>query len=176
MCVLIIMAAATTAQAGISVFAGATLPSGEAFDAITKPGGHLGLELTLPVIPSFISVGGQASLSRNTWEDPWGDTAFYTGEALAIGKVYLPMTGLFGKVGLGFNRYSVTSDDEIEYESSTHLAGAIGAGISFTGLELNAMYHLVKWDDDAENPGSIEDLENMDDNYSYFTVSAAFGF
>ena len=162
---------ATPALAGVSLFAGATLPQ-EDFKDVADNGLHGGLEMTVPIIPSLLSVGGQGSISYNAWKGNDVAADWYTGEVLGIAKLSVPITGLYVKAGLGFNRYSVSSDD-FDYESETHLCGAIGAGMDMTVFDLNVMYHVVKWDTDADAP---ETLEEVDVSYSYFTASVGFGF
>ncbi len=164
---------ATTALAGTSAFVGVTQPQ-KAWGDVADNGLHAGLELTAPAIPALLSLGAQASISRNATSFGYPDESatWYTGEVLGIAKLSIPITGVYAKVGLGFNHYQVTGDD-LDYDSQTHLAGAVGAGWNVMMLDLNVMYHVVKWDTDAPNPGSIDEV---DDNYSYFTASVGFGF
>ncbi len=170
-------ALAVTAQAGPSVFAGATLPQ-ESWGDVADPGGHLGLELTVPVVPMLLSLGAQTSLSRNAFDFSASpaqsdfSATWYTAEVLGIAKLTVPITGVYVKVGLGFNHYRVSGDD-IDYDSETHLAGAAGAGWNIMMLDVNVMYHVVKWDMESANP---ENLDEVDVNYSYFTASVGLGF
>lgn len=164
---------AMTAQAGTSAFVGATLPQ-KAWGDVADNGLHAGLELTAPVVPALLSLGAQASISRNATNFGYADesASWYTGEVLGLAKVTIPITGVYAKVGLGFNRYSVSGDD-LDYDSETHLAGAVGAGWNVMMLDLNVMYHVVKWNTEDPNPGSVDEV---DVNYSYYTVSVGFGF
>jgi hypothetical protein len=174
---MIITAVTAAAQAGPSAFVGVTLPQ-EAWDDVASVGPHIGVELTVPVVPALLQLGGQASISRNAFDFPdtpaYDDVSatFYTGEVLGIAKLTVPITGVYLKAGLGFNHYRVSGDD-IDYDSETHLAGAIGAGWNVMMLDINMMYHVVKWDVESDNPESIDDV-NVD--YSYFTASVGFGF
>jgi hypothetical protein len=77
------------------------------------------------------------------------------------------------KAGLGLNSFRAYGDDGDLYEGETHLAGAIGAGWNVMMLDINMMYHVVKWDEDSEIPTDPDDV-NVD--YSYFTASVGFGF
>jgi len=173
---LIITAMATAAQAGPSAYVGMTLPQ-EAWGNVADTGPHAGIELTVPVIPMLLQVGGQASISRNSFDttdvpilDGY-DATFYTGEVLGIAKLTVPITGVYLKAGLGFNHFRVNGD--IDYDSETHLTGAIGAGWNVMMLDINMMYHVVKWDEESEIPTDPDDV-NVD--YSYFTASVGFGF
>lgn len=173
---------AGTAQAGVSVLGGVTLPR-QNWDLIADAGPHVGLEITVPLIPSLLSVGGQTLLSRNelaTADLPYAvpddlGGRWYTGELLAIGKLQLPLTGLHARVGLGIIDYRYDAEGALgdDYEGQTRWVAAVGAGFALAPLEIQAMYHVVKWDEDAEVP---ETLDDVDTDYSLLTVSAAFGF
>ncbi len=185
--VVLVLALGTAgiAQAGVNVFAGMTLPQ-ETFDIVAKEGYHAGAEITIPIIPALLSVGGRATLSMNDFDfsDFPGhedmSRTWYTGEVLGIAKLSLPITGLYAKIGVGFNRYQISKIKELpgdtEYESETQLALAAGGGMSFFGLDLCGMYHVVQWDETVDDPDSLQDLEEINRDYSYWTVSVGFGF
>ena len=164
---------ATAAQAGKAAFVGVTLPQ-KAWSDVADNGVHAGFEMTAPVMPLLLSLGGQVMISRNATNFGTADesASWYTGEVLGIARVTIPITGVYAKIGLGFNRYSV-SGEGVDYNSETHLAGAAGIGWKVMLVDLNVMYHVVKWDAAAPNPGS---LDEVDDNYSYFTASAGLSF
>ncbi|HPF34071.1 hypothetical protein KDK88_06505 [bacterium] len=172
---------AGAAQAGVSVLGGVTLPQANWGD-LAKPGPHVGVEITVPMIPSLLSVGGEALLSRNVldiealpYSVPEGNTArWYTGEAMGVAKLQLPLTGLHAKAAFGVITYRYEAEGEgwFDIPDQTRIVGAVGAGLSVSSLEIQAMYHVVKWDEDADYP---ESLDEVDTNFSFFTVSAAFG-
>lgn len=173
---------AGTAQAGVNVLGGVTLPQ-KRWGDLAKPGPHVGLEIAVPVIPSLLSVGGQAMLSRNELDldvlpvaPPEDHSArWYTGELLGIARLQLPLTGAHVKAGLGVisYRYDADGDSWADIEDTTRFVGALGAGMDLGGLELQAMFHVVKYDEDADFP---DNQDEVDTNFSFYTVSAALGF
>jgi len=180
--IALLLLTAGAAQAGVSVLGGVTLPQSNWGD-IAKPGPHVGLEVTVPMIPSLLSVGGEALLSRNALDmdvvpasvpDDYS-ARWYTGQAMGIAKLQLPLTGLHAKAGFGVISYRYDADGEgwDDIPDQTRIVGAVGAGMSVATLEIQALYHVVKWDEDADYP---ESLDEVDTDFSFFTVSAAFGF
>lgn len=182
---LVVVTTTGISQAGINIFGGLTLPQ-ETFGTVAKNGYHAGAELTVPIIPSLLSVGGRATFSLNNFDfDDFPlhqdlSRTWYTGELLGIAKVSLPITGVYAKLGVGLNRYQISTIEELpgdeEYTSETHLAIAAGAGMSLFGLDLCGLYHVVKWDESVDDPDSVEDLQNLNRDYSYWTFSVGLGF
>jgi len=179
---VVLTVAAPTAQAETTIFGGVMLPQ-ELFGGVCKDGYTGGLEFMFPVIPYILKIGAQASFSYAEWDNSslpaiiqndydghWG-----VGEAMAIARAKLPLFPVYAKAGLGVNRYMIFSDT-IEYDSETYLAGIAGVGVRLLGFDLSAMYHMVKWDEDADNPETWEELENFDKSYSYVTATIGIGF
>lgn len=180
----VILTVATAAQAGLSVFGGITQPRNN-WDDFAKPGPHVGLELSVPVIPALLSIGADVMVSRNVFEidevlqNPDNLTAtWYTAEAMGIAKVHLPLTGLYGKAGFGFTKFNFDSDDDAwnDYFSQRRMVGAVGVGFDLTIIDVCAMYHVVKWDEDAPLPETLDELQDVNDDYSFITVSGMLSF
>jgi len=182
---ILLLGTAGFAQAGLNVFGGLTLPQ-EHFSEVAKDGYHVGAEITIPIIPALLSVGGRGTVSMNEFDFSGypahvdQSRTWFTTELLGIAKVSLPITGVYAKVGVGANSYQINQEEdpfgEVEYESETKLSLAAGGGMSLFGLDLCGMYHVVKWDETVDDPDSVEDLEELSRDYSYWTVSVGFGF
>jgi hypothetical protein len=184
MIIAILAISSSSSIAGFSVFGGIMLPQ-EQFENVSESGMLVGAELSIPIIPTLLSAGIQGSISRSefdfsdfpgTYEEY--NANWYLGEAIGFAKLSLPLSGLYVKAGAGLTRYGIMIDDEIpfDYESETHLVGVVGAGMKFILLDISAQYHVVNWDDAPVAWEDIENYENFDKSFSYFTLTAGFGF
>lgn len=163
MCVMMLAAIVGQAGpllAGPSIFAGASLPTGD-FGDNWKVGYHGGAQYLYPVTP-LGSIGVRGTYNRFSPESLAGlsvDGHLNMIEALAVGQISL-VAGPRFLAGVGFTRY----DGEVNathLDAQTDFAAMAGVGMSFVMFEVDALYHNV-----ASDGGSS----------SYFTLSAGLGF
>jgi len=135
---LLALGASVPAQAGIGAFAGINIPTGS-FDDVANTGYQIGANYTFPLLP-IVHIGAWGAYNHFGGE---GETSFNNWELLAIGKVYLPITGLHGLIGLGFANSGGKDNTGESFDRETDFAYALGGGWDMTLLTFALTFHQV---------------------------------
>ena len=153
---LLTLTAAAPALAGRSITAGLNFPTGD-FNSTAKTGFNVGAMWTPLKVP-MVDIGALGLYNYFSTEGE-SDGSFKAWELLAYGRVNLPALP-YALVGLGasWNKLKV---GEIEGDWGTDFTWALGAGYTFTMLDIMLIYHFI----DAEG-GSA----------NWFALQAGLGF
>ena len=137
--VLILAASvATPAKAQLSAFAGVNFPTGK-FGDTAGTGWQLGAAYDLSLLP-IVSVGAWGAFNRFGLDNADGN--YNSWELLARGKLSLPITGLYGWLGLGLSN-SKLSIKNLDNSRQTDFTWALGGGWKMTLLDITLTYHQI---------------------------------
>jgi len=157
---VVISGLAAPLLAGPSIFAGVSVPTSDLADW-WKLGFHGGAQYLYPVTP-LGSIGVRGTYNRLAADEVNGisyDGHFNMLEVLAVGQLSLA-AGPHFLAGLGMTRWDgVFGPTDIE--AKTDFTAVAGVGMTFTMLDVTALYHNI-----------ATDVESS----SYFTLSAGLGF
>ncbi len=147
---------AAPAQAQLSAFGGVSFPTGK-FGDLAGTGWQLGAAYDFSLLP-IVSIGAWGAYNRFGLDNADGN--YNSWELLARGKLNLPITGLYGWLGLGLSN-SKLSNKNLDTDRETDFTWALGGGWKMTLIDINLTYHQI---------GTEETTSN------YFTLGAGVSF